>query len=322
MSSNFALIRNPRSRKNVNDPDNFRKEAQDYLGKWFVEPPSRESIIEAVQDMSRQEVDCIAVDGGDGTVSDVLTAIYHAYDDEALPAVAILPSGNTNLIASDVGFGQRGLSALKRLEELCENKTMRYNVRRRHALGVRWSDPARPAVLGMFHGMAAYTRAIEIAHKPAILDHFSHEMAVAITLASAFGKLIFRKTRDEWMKGEKVFMAKNQENGQEDYCFLFLSTTLNQLTKSIWPFWNEKEGGIHYLKVKDHPPHLLAASAALLTGRSPAWLRKNRHYDSGTAHQITLKMSHDFVLDGEVMESGADGITHLFSGPLFDFIQA
>ncbi|WP_203414939.1 hypothetical protein [Entomobacter blattae] len=36
----------------------------------------------------------------------------------------------------------------------------------------------------------------------------------------------------------------------------------------------------------------------------------------GTTQEMTLKMSHDFVLDGEGVESGTDGITHLFSGPL------
>lgn len=321
MNTNFALLRNPRSRKNSTDGDEFRLEAQRYLGKWFVEPPSRESVFEAVAEMSRQEIEVIAVDGGDGTVSDVLTAAYHAYPEGEMPAIAILPSGNTNLIAGDVGFGQRGFSALRRLEELAENAAFRYNVRRRHALGVRWSDPSRMAVMGMFHGMSAFTRAIEIAHKPAILDKFSHDMAVAVTLASAFGKLLFRSSRQKWLQGERVMMAVDHENGYDKECFLFLSTTLRCLSRGIWPFWNERDNGIHFLDISAFPKDLFAASVALLQGKSPEWLMEHPDYRSGSAQQITLKMEQPFVLDGEVMDTGDDGITHLFLGPLFDFIQ-
>ncbi|MDT8871316.1 diacylglycerol kinase family protein [Komagataeibacter rhaeticus] len=44
-------------------------------------------------------MDCIVIDGGDGTVSDVLSAVHRHYAPDRLPAIAVLPSGNTNLIA-------------------------------------------------------------------------------------------------------------------------------------------------------------------------------------------------------------------------------
>ncbi|MBS4076464.1 diacylglycerol kinase [Ameyamaea chiangmaiensis] len=304
--------------------DEYRRAARLALGEMFLEPPSRDDLFAAVASLSDAGIDFIAIDGGDGTVSDVLTAIYRAYPLSALPAVAVLPSGNTNLIAGDVGFGHRGLPALERLLELRDSGDFRRDVRRRQPLVVRWSDPARPPVLGMFHGTAGFTWAIELAHQPAILDRYSHDTAVVMTLLSALSQLIRAKSRRAWLGGSEIRISIGAQNGEVERCFVFLATTLRRLSRGVWPFWRTAgaDGGMMYLNVGANPPRLARGLVALLRGQAPAWMRASDSWRSGNAQRITLQADTDFVLDGEVLSPGPDGITHLSCGPAFDFVQA
>lgn len=62
-----------------------------------------ESLQAAAEDFRRQGVDVLAVGGGDGTNSMVLTAFREAYGDADLPSVAMLRGGTMNTIANGAG---------------------------------------------------------------------------------------------------------------------------------------------------------------------------------------------------------------------------
>nr|WP_220790134.1 acylglycerol kinase family protein [Gluconacetobacter tumulisoli] len=315
------MIHNPRSRRNGKDDGTFRNSAARLLGPLFVRPSGREHVLDAVAELARREVRTIAIDGGDGTVSEVMSAIYRHYPADALPALAVLPSGNTNLIASDVGFGLRGMAALDRLGALARDDGLRRATVRREVLAVRWSDPDRPAALGMFHGAAAFTRGVGIAHRPAI-DRFSHDIAVGVAIASSIGRLAFRSTRRKWLGGNRITLAVGNEAARTQDCFLFLATTLHCLPRRMWPFAPRTAAeGMSYLNVAAFPPRLAAATWSLLRGRSPDWLDDCPAYERGQTDRLALRIGEDFVLDGEIFDSGPDGQTFLSAGPAFDFIR-
>ncbi|MFT8635426.1 diacylglycerol/lipid kinase family protein [Novacetimonas hansenii] len=329
MTPRFVIIHNPRSRRNRSGNEHYSMMARQSLGDNFLTPRAPDELVNTVADLARRNVQCIVVDGGDGTLSHVLSAVHHYYRPDNLPAIAILPSGNTNLIAGDVGFGLRGMEALSRLNHLAAGGDMRRNIRRRRGLVVSWSDPQRLPVVGMFHGGGAFRRGIELAHQPAILDRYSHEMAVIVTLCSSIAHLLSRRSRQEWLHGDQVAVTVEDIPRRNGACFLFLATTLQKLPHGVWPFWqgqgqgHDSHGdGIWYLDVAGGPPRLTGAVMSLLRGRVPTWLRRNAAYDSGCARRIRLEMKEDFVLDGEVMDSGPDGVTYLSATPPIDFIQA
>lgn len=321
MSERFALIHNPRSRRNGREDGSFRRRASEALGPLFFHSATRPALVEIVAELARREVGVVAIDGGDGTVSDVMSAIYQCYPADALPALAVLPSGNTNLIAADVGFGLRGKAALERLSALARTGALRRRLLRRDVLAVRWSDPARPAALGMFHGAAAFTRGIRIAHRPAILNRFSHDLAVGVAIASSLGRLLFRSTRRKWLGGESVTLAVEGEVPWTGDCFLFLASTLDHLPGGMWPFASREGAGLSYLNVGAFPEHLLSATWSVLRGRSTAWLDHAPSYRRGRTDRLALRLDGDFVLDGEILDSGPDGRTYLSAGPAFDFIR-
>nr|WP_220790442.1 acylglycerol kinase family protein [Gluconacetobacter takamatsuzukensis] len=315
------MIHNPRSRRNDREDGSFRRRASEALGPLFFHSASGPGLVEIAAELARREVGVVAIDGGDGTVSNVMSAIHQCYPADALPALAVLPSGNSNLIAADVGFGLRGNAALERLNVLAREGLLRHRVLRRDVLAVRWSDPARPAVLGMFHGAAAFTRGIRIAHRPALLNRFSHDLAVGVAIASSLGRLVFRSTRRKWLAGDRVTLAIGDEAARTADCFLFLATTLDCLPGGMWPFASREGAGLSYLSVEAFPEHLLSATWSLLRGRCTAWLDSSPSYRRGRTDHLALRLDGDFVLDGEILDSGPDGQTYLSAGPAFDFIR-
>ncbi|WP_010509687.1 diacylglycerol/lipid kinase family protein [Komagataeibacter europaeus] len=326
MTGRFALVYNPRSRRNMGDRSAYAQTARALLGKNFVDPADRSRLDANIAEFASRGTDCIVIDGGDGTVSDVLTAIHRHYAPDRLPALAILPSGNTNLIAGDVGFGLRGIRALEHLQQLDASGQLRRNVRRRCGLVVEWPEPdGPPPVVGMFHGGAAFTRGIELAHQPAILNNYSHEMAVVVSFLSSVAHLFSRRSRQDWMRGEQMDMKAGKTIERQGNCFLFLSTTLQHLPHGIWPFWTAcgmRDDVINFLHVAGQPSRLAAAAWALLRGRHPAWLQHNPDYCSGCEDRIEMTMKSDFVLDGEVMSPGATGRIVLSATAPIDFIHA
>lgn len=323
MNQKIALIRNPSSRLNRTENKEFAEFALQWLGANFSTPYSIDEMMETIQKFVKRGVNCIIVDGGDGTISHVMTGIYRFYPPDRLPSLVILPSGNTNLIAKDIGFGVRGIHALQRIKVLDERKRLMDSVQHRYALKIEWSDSARFPVLGMFQGAAAFTKAIHIAHSPTILKNFSHDWAVVITIIFSLLKLVFPKTRRIWLRGVHCPVTIDDQPSYSTDCFLFLATTLQSLSHGIWPFFDQypNKAGFHYLDVKANPPRLLSACLALLRGKVPLWLRKDPHYLSGTAQKIVLDLKENIILDGEEFDTGSDHRIFLSVGPRFSFVR-
>lgn len=323
MTQNIALIRNPTSRLNQNESPNFSEFASSWLGYRYCVPDTIEQLNSMLSQYASENIECIIVDGGDGTISQVMTGIYHAYPPDKLPKLVILPSGNTNLIAKDIGFGIRGLEALQRIKILSERERLINSVQHRHALKIEWLDSSRPAVLGMFSGTAAFTRAINIAHDPKILKNFAHDWAVGITIFFALLKLFAPQTRDLWLKGEPCQIQYDQQEVTKENSFLFLATTLQNLSSGMWPFWGGKHDDqrLHYLNVNSYPTKLISACFTLLRGKSPMWLRNHPSYQSGIAQRIAMNIQQEIILDGEHYDTGDNHQVYFSVGPEFSFVR-
>ncbi|WP_227004191.1 diacylglycerol/lipid kinase family protein [Kozakia baliensis] len=316
----LALIHNPRSRRNRRDGKAFVRQASAWLGDGFLQPQSHEEMEAMIRRLAARKTPLIAINGGDGTVSDVLTRICHAYPADALPRIAIFPSGNTNLIAKDVGFQRRGLAALKQLME----ETERLGFIIRAPLQVSWPDESQPSRLGMFHGSTGYARAIAIAHSPHVLRYAPHDLAVGVTLLATFGSLARRRQRETWLNGDPARLETAEGVIADGRSFLFIATALHHLNRGIWPFWRKQsdaQDGLHFLNVKDHPTHLVRATWSLLRGRAENWLRQSPDYASGCVQDMWLHSPSDFVLDGEVLSPGEGGVIKLSRGPRFTFLH-
>ena len=310
----IGVIRNPKSSRNRNKPG---YSAADFAhGDVLVaEPRTENGLAETLADFARREVGIVVVDGGDGTIREVLTALSTAYPD-GLPALSVLSSGKTNLIARDVGSAGYGRPAIERILDSVRRGELKTPQERR-ALEVNWLDGARPPLRGTFFGAAAFVIGTEFAeklHRRGIL----HGPAVAATIASALFQALGKESGKRWLAGQNM-SAVTDGAARDGSRFLFLATTLESLMLGLWPFWGGNGKPIRYLDAPAGRIPLLSFAVPLLRGR-PTQRMLASGFESGTAEEISITCSAPFVLDGEMFHAGEKGI-RLSAGPAIRFVS-
>lgn len=311
-----ALIRNPRSTRNRRKARDIRGFATDWLGTRFIEPGSVGDIPGILADLAAQEVDWIIVDGGDGTVRDVMTPLPEAFP-AGMPKLSIIPSGNTNVIAADVSRNTRGVDALAALKAAAEQG--RGEINNRPCLEIH-REAGDPVLRGMFFGVGMFRLAAELAHKSDYHDRIGHGPAVAIAIARAAYEVLMGGPDSLWRGGEEMVVRAGEDASRSGRHLLVLATTLQKLVLGAWPFWNEHQGPIQFLDADAPPERMVQALYGLLRGRAPDWMREGDAYRSHGVQDLHIQLKNGFVLDGESYATGPSGL-RIATGPTYDYFR-
>lgn len=121
----IAVLSNPRSGVNRRNPALVQKLAFMLGGDGeLCQPPDLDHLEETVRELREREVEIICVNGGDGTLHKVLSALVRVYSDGApgedlrslrLPRVAILRSGTLNTMSRNIGLKTKAEEMLGRV---------------------------------------------------------------------------------------------------------------------------------------------------------------------------------------------------------------
>ena len=313
-----GVVRNPMSKRNRTGRSEAWWRDIDDPSVICAEPASPDDLVDVLSDFARRGVTLLVVDGGDGTVREVLSALPAAYG-ERPPALAVLASGTTNLIAADVGAGRADPSTVAMLRQIARGEAQATRIERRATLEVSWPDGSRPPVVGMFVGACAFTRATDLSVSLVREGRVEEGAGVAVTLLSVMAKTLAGSEREQWLAGATLGIGADGGMIEVAPRFLFLSTTLNKLMLGLWPFWGEGLGAIRYLDIAASPKRLAVALPALLRGKPRPWM-PDAGYRSGTADTLDLLLNDRFVIDGEFFEPGEHGRIRLGAGPTIDFV--
>jgi hypothetical protein len=275
-----------------------------------AEPATPAELRVALAAFAAQGVDLVAVQGGDGTLREVLTALPAAYGTRPPPEIAVLAAGKTNLAARVLGTPGAGEAGVARLLDAAGQGRLR-----RRVLPVlevaRPGLPAAPPLRGLLFGAAAFTEAKRLAdarvHRRGIHDR----SAVALTLAGVALRAGLQRAHP-LRAGAPMTVTADDAPPLEGRRFLLLATPLDQLMLGLWPFWGEGPGPLHWLDVAAPPRRLAGALLAAWRGRPAPWMPA-AGYRSGRAARLAIHLEVPFVLDGEVFEPGPGGI--LLSAP-------
>ena len=116
--SGIAVVSNPRSGRNRKNPELVRRLAF-VLGEKgeLAQPDGLDRLEDTVRDLKQRDVDIICVNGGDGTVHKLLSALVRVYAAGLtgrelravrLPLIGILKGGTMNTMARNIGLRQGG----------------------------------------------------------------------------------------------------------------------------------------------------------------------------------------------------------------------
>lgn len=273
-------------------------------GVAFAAPETLAEIPTTLKAFAKQGVDVLAIDGGDGTIRDVLSALPEAFGTR-LPALALIPSGKTNLVARDVGSFGPGVKGVERLLRGLDKGCRRCE---RAILEVRRGG-GLPPVRGLFFGAGIFTFATEMAAIWTFGRGIKQSAGVALTMA----RVVWRTFRG---RHEGAVMAVPAEAPSKPH-FVILATTLNALMLGLWPFPDRGEGALKWLAVEAPPRGLLGALWAAWHGRAS----RREGYRGEHCEQVAIRLTAPFVVDGEVYPPGPEAII-LRAGPRLRFLSA
>ncbi|MEK0084889.1 diacylglycerol kinase family protein [Benzoatithermus flavus] len=249
---------------------------------------------EILADLARREVRLIAVDGGDGTLQALLTALLASPVFPALPALAVLPGGSTNMTAAALGAGPRRPATLARLCALARTGRLEPYLRHHPVLKVERA-PNRPAERGLFLGAAGICGAIRLCARRFHRHGLRGEWSSLATLLSVLGRLVFRGTTG--LDGETIAITADGETKAHRPCSFALATTLDRLVLGSRPFWNVGDRPIRVTAVAHPAPDLARHAWSLLCGRG-ARLPAETYHSRG-AFRVELALERPFTIDGE-----------------------
>jgi hypothetical protein len=305
-----GVVRNPASHANRRRPRPAPE--GDVL---FAEVPDAAAMAETLREFARQETGLVVLEGGDGSLRDMITALPAAFG-EAQPLLAVVPAGKTNLLARDLGLASLDTLPLERLLQAAREPVAPERVKVRRAVKVEWADGGHAAAHGFFLGAAAFRRATDMAQTVHSFGAFQRP-AIAMTLAGVFARVLAGGPDDPWRAGEPMALAVDGQPQPGGRRFLFLASTLKRFPLNFRPF-GATDGGLRYLDVDAPPRRLGAAVKGVMAPEPPAWLAAEG-YRQGGGERLDLVLEEAFVLDGEVFPGGA---LQIEAGPPLRFVAS
>ena len=298
-----GIVRNPRSHRNKGRAAEF----SDRPNILTRTPRTRAELRIELSEFARRGIDYLVIDGGDGTVRDVLTCGEPVFGGR-WPRLIVLPKGKTNALAVDLGLPNQW-SLSEALDAAAAGRTVE-----RRPLAVRpassASDPAGSPdalVQGFILGAGVFTiatQAAQEAHRRGAFNSF----AVLLTIVWALIQTLFGGAANAWRAGTRMRLTfggkpvPHSGRGSESRRFLLLASTLQRFPLGIRPFGTS--AGRLNLAVLDAPLRRVIALVPLL---AVGLFRSNLDrlgIHRVASEQAEIELGDRFILDGEYFPAG------------------
>lgn len=296
MKPYIGVLINPLSGGNRNGLKDVRSLINDQAQVVHCDVRTPGDVLEALRDFARQEVNLLAVNGGDGTVQAVLTALFHHQPFETQPLLAVLQSGTTSMTARDVGFAGSRIRSLKKLFSWAAAGDVRPEVIQRPVLQV--TAPGHRTRYGMFFGACAIYQGIQYFHRNVNNKGLRGEIGPGLTILRFL--LSAARRRSDFIAPVPVAVALDDGPPQQFDSVAVLVSTLERLLLGFYPYWGEESGPLHYTAVRAQPRCLLRALPSLLRGRKGLHGTTANGFFSHNAHEIKMNLDSGFTLDGQL----------------------
>ena len=296
----IGVISNPLSAENRKGLQPVERMLADYglaLHRQAVHP---EQVKAAIRDFACHGVDLVVVNGGDGTIHAVLTALFTTEWPDKAPFLALLRAGATSMIARDVGLPGSRLQGLSRLLGWAYAGRGAASLIKRPVLRLEWEKGGEP-MYGMFFGAGGIYEGIKFCLTRVYTKGVGGELAAGLTLVRF---LLAAASGDRRTVPPAPIRVGMEGMAMQDMDVLGLFvTTLGRLFLGMRPYWGTEGGPLHFTAIRSDVTHLLWAAPSLIRGQSSRWADPRHGYLSHNLHDLRLYIQSGFTLDGQLYQS-------------------
>jgi hypothetical protein len=299
-----GVISNPQSGQNSRRGllTHVRELLQDHPQVANFDEDTVDGMVRAVEQMVERETEIIVINGGDGTVQAVLTALFNTPAD-ALPLVAVLPGGTTNTTSHNVGFGKRALPSLQRILSEARHGRVPGRVERRAVLCVERNGDRRYAMMfgagGIYHG-------ILLARGPIESTGLRGELGASLALATFLWKVVSGSGGTLFPALEAEIRVDGELVPHEPYLGV-IGSTMDRTILGLHTYWGVGDGPVRFTSLRCAPRHLAGALVSIVRGVQRPYMRPELGYRSVNADEVRLAFNSGYTLDGELFAAGDDG---------------
>lgn len=314
----IGLISNPRSQRNRRGLQEIRQILAGAPEIVHVATDASAELDDVLADFAARGLDLLLINGGDGTVQNLLTRLFEKHAFRTPPLLGILPRGTANTTASDVGLRGKTAAALSRVIAASRVGSLADHVVQRPILRIENLASEMPQ-RGMMFGAGAIPDAIELCNRAVYGRGLKGDFGMGVALAAILlGSLVGRGNGVLRPHDIGVTLDGGSENRTDR--LLVLATTLHRLILGSTPFWNYDAQPIRYTSIAYPPAHLFRAALKVLYG----WRRRTlcpEVYDSQGARRIALRLDAPFTIDGETFHPLPDQPVVITAAELARFVR-
>ncbi|GEM_PF-6414585 len=299
----IGLINNPLSRSNRTRGLQRIAEIADRNGVLRVMETDMSGLDETLARFAREGVELIAVNGGDGTVRNVLTRLWRDQPFATPPPLAVLRGGRSNTIAADCGLSGPPERAFQRLLDTAKAGRIADHVVERRLIRVEGSSDGKTRY-GMVLVAAGAVPIIEVSRSqidPLGLPVWASDL---ISLGNIISWTVRRPREAFPPEGYAVEATVDGQAVPFTRSAFVLASTLHTHILNALPFWNTSSGPVMITMVRHPPRGMFWRLPRLLYGGEVRDLPADRFYSRG-AHETQLAFDGRFAMDGEFFEAAS-----------------
>ncbi len=305
-----GVVTNPRSGGNKNGGRGVHTLLNHWPDVMHREAFDPEGISAALSDFSRNGVELLVINGGDGTVQAALTILGNKKIFDQPPLLSLLCAGTTSMLPRDVGVAGHPATALRRILQWSKSTNQDLVIQTRSILRVQTGTEA---LFGMFFGAGAICQGIRLFHSKDNPMGRRGQLMPMLTMARLFLAILFNNQEQVTPFINSAGINGGEAEKRAD--LLVLVSTLDRLFLGMRPYWGTEEGPLRYTAVSTNPKKLLSTLFSLFgSGRNRHAIPENG-YLSHNVTAVRLDMEGDFTLDGELYTAGAGPVTVSSAGP-------
>ncbi|TCK19071.1 diacylglycerol kinase-like protein [Thiogranum longum] len=301
----IGLISNPHSRRNraaLADIEAMIAAKGSILHRIT---PSIEDIPAALKAFAEQDINVVAINGGDGTTAQVLAALLNASPFQKQPAVVLLPGGTTNMNAADAGMHGRLDKQIGKLCRWSDGEALSVEPLTRPVLRIDGAV-GQDTLYGMFFGAGSIIiNGIEHCTSHIHNVGLTDEIGPGVTLLRAVWGVL---------RGDPQFTAPinvsqrsdGQDEAEEKQLAILLVTGLERLFLGIHPWWGREQRPLHCTCIEKPAKGLLRKLPGLLRGKPGKDATPVNGYVSHNIRQLELYMDTTFTIDGELYQASRE----------------
>lgn len=297
----IALLSNPHATGNLALLPAMRAVVAAHPNIYHYEIDDVAQVPEALRQIARIKPDILALNGGDSTVQSVLTELHHDnWFAGAVPPVAVLPNGTTNLIAHNLGASDDAIAALRRLVTIARGDVESHVVP--HALIRLSSEGGMAPAFGLVLGGGGLADIILFCRKRiyplGLPNRVSHGLAAIVLLAAS---LVSRRAR-------RLTVSVRRAGRLQGSFAAVLVTTLDRLLFDVRArdASANGDGSLRLLAVERRRSTILRTAWAILQGTLGQ--RRFEGFHLSDSDEIRIEGSEAcVVLDGETYRAPCGG---------------